>query len=609
MDAQRLRAAFNNAVDSGDYEAALLIEAKLDAMTQQGAPMGVRAAVGNARSADDRLSVLQGIYPDAAMRDGNMAYTDQSGRPVLYNKPGLDVGDIVEHARVLPETLGAIAGGLVGAGAGPVTSAVGAGLGGAAGGRAYDLLLGTPDTRPFQQQAVGALTDVVGNATGGGSKPLSGFLSQDQLARRSASEAASEIGAPLSVAQRTGNPYADSIENWAEATLLGGPVIQKQRDRAADAVGDYLGRATYAKPGTPDATGGVIRRGLIDASDTMRGKQRAGYDAIDETFADQGNTVDSLIDVPALRGIGAEYAQKQTVTPEWNALAADPLSAKLAAITQNAEVDPSYDMIKRYRTSLREKAGNPLLAGSQGESVGTAKHIISGASRDLDEAAEALGGQAGKEARDYANRYFAQSQSQLEAVNPVLKKASDTDVYRAAKSAFQSDTGKFDDIYRLLGDESQQSVAHQLVYEMGQATPGAQGLSGTDFSVSTFMTNYNKLRQKAPENLSSISDELNAAVHNVAVASDRLKGALANTNKSKTPLGQTLQQVAPFAIAGSSLGIETGALAGALSAATPWAIAKIMTNQRLASAAARSPDAAADVIRQIVATSATEAGQ
>ena len=89
--------------------------------TSSGAPLKVRAVVGNFDDPERRLEALKQYYPDAVstagtpMGDDNFIYTDPaSGQKTLYNPKGFDTGDIVSVGR---DVVSGIAGSIGGASA------------------------------------------------------------------------------------------------------------------------------------------------------------------------------------------------------------------------------------------------------------------------------------------------------------------------------------------------------------------------------------------------------------------------------------------------------------------------------------------------------------
>lgn len=91
---------------------------------RSGAPAFARAVVGGA-SEKDKLANVKRFFPDAQPHgDDNFVFTDPgTGRPTLFNPPGLDVGDIAGVAREGAQVVGAGLGAAFGAAGGFVVGA------------------------------------------------------------------------------------------------------------------------------------------------------------------------------------------------------------------------------------------------------------------------------------------------------------------------------------------------------------------------------------------------------------------------------------------------------------------------------------------------------
>ena len=156
---------------------------KLD--TTSGAPLKVRAVVGNFDDPDRRLKALQEYYPDAVpYGDDNFIFTSEDGVPTVYNNESWipDVGDFVSVGR---DVTSMITGGLAGTGAfiggqlGPqaftpeelVTVPAAVALGGEAGGQLYDRVIDmfVPEVGRggLVEQSKKAATNIAGEIIGG----------------------------------------------------------------------------------------------------------------------------------------------------------------------------------------------------------------------------------------------------------------------------------------------------------------------------------------------------------------------------------------------------------------------------------------------------------
>lgn len=156
---------------------------KLD--TTSGAPLKVRAVVGNFDDPDRRLKALQEYYPDAVpYGDDNFIFTSEDGVPTVYNNESWipDVGDFVSVGR---DVTSMITGGLAGTSAfiggqlGPqaftpeelVTVPAAVALGGEAGGQLYDRVIDmfVPEVGRggLVDQSKKAATNIAGEMVGG----------------------------------------------------------------------------------------------------------------------------------------------------------------------------------------------------------------------------------------------------------------------------------------------------------------------------------------------------------------------------------------------------------------------------------------------------------
>jgi hypothetical protein len=115
---------------------------------ETGAPSGIRALVSFGETEEEKEAILlKKLGKDAYTKDskGRLALTPQgqskvgmkpSDKNIVLEEKGTSWGDVADLAGILPETVGSVAGGILGLGAGPLglfTGALGAGAGAAAG--------------------------------------------------------------------------------------------------------------------------------------------------------------------------------------------------------------------------------------------------------------------------------------------------------------------------------------------------------------------------------------------------------------------------------------------------------------------------------------------
>ena len=207
---------------------------------------------------------------------------------------------------------------------------------------------------------------------------------------------------------------------------------------------------------------------------------------------------------------------------------------------------------------------------------------------DLDETVRGWGPDLAdrRQAAMDATRYVSKM---AEGLNPTLKK-TDAEVFGVVERAFKKDPTKFAEVVDRLdvpgvdiGRPNKTAVMTELLHRMGRSKSGAQNAAGDQFSPSTFLTNYNKLMQEAPENLKHFDQDQLKAIENISIISDRLKDQLEFVNRSRTGLAMQGATAGTGALLGSLLGgVGGGATVGAGAAVVPALVAKALTSKSLA---------------------------
>ena len=165
-----------------DYIRSLQIPAPSEKQIEMttGAPLGVRAAVGSSTTMQDKLATLKQYFPDAQPYDkDNFIYTDpKTGRatlmneknPVFFGVPLPTMGDIAGALPEISEFVGAGTGAALMFPTGPAGMVAGAGAGGAAFKKLYEMGMQyvgpSVETRGGAEQATGVTKDILLNAIG-----------------------------------------------------------------------------------------------------------------------------------------------------------------------------------------------------------------------------------------------------------------------------------------------------------------------------------------------------------------------------------------------------------------------------------------------------------
>lgn len=264
-----------------------------------GAPLSVRAAVGAAPTPEDRLRTMEQFYPDVIdLGDGQYSFTDPAtGRPTLYNPPGLDIGDAVSIGGDVAEFGGGVLGAAAAtppavAGAPPTAGTsllaipVGAGLGAAAGREAYTALanqvFGTVDTRSLPHRLTDAAATTVGNMAGqmggdalaAGAKVAFGGAARGTLSSLQAPNMLADYDrlglTPRLPGAVSGNRTMQTIEQGLSSAPGSASAIQRVVGETTDAVqqaADRIAQRYAAASGSPQR----IARTQQELGDMMQG--------------------------------------------------------------------------------------------------------------------------------------------------------------------------------------------------------------------------------------------------------------------------------------------------------------------------------------------------
>lgn len=595
--------------------------------TKRGAPASVRAMVGGAPE-QDRLANLRRFYPDARP-DGedNFAFTDPTtGRPTLYNPPGIDVGDVASVGREAAQMIGATGGGMAAAAAAaptgfmaaPVAVPVGAALGSQGAGELYDRIMqyfnGTIDTRNLGQRlsdtgsgvllesALGKLGSEVGPTF---SKIVSGMKNRftgttgQQIARDF-----SRIGARPSAGTMSGNRAIQTVENAVSGTAGGAGVMQRSDEALLEALGNEAERVAlrYGPTQTKEAVGASIR-------EAAQGAVKRFTDRSDDLYQAAANKIN-----PALR------AAPQKTIAYVDGLMSSPIASDLPR-TSRAVINPrvgslveafsdditraggdgqaSYAAIKSFRSRVGKILGDPV--GYPDFDRAQLKGLYASLSEDLDALAQGAGPDALK-AHNLANRYYRANMTQnIDFLDNVISKGTDEQAYNFAFGGIKDGGSKLRALRRNMRPQEWDQVAGSTLWKMGQATPGQQGASGNLFSPATFLTNWNATSPEAKAALFNGTRYagVRPALDRIVKLSAAVKDTSATRNTSNT--GRHLAVLGLMGGAGAAAGaLSTGDVSGTLKGAAaagvggfvaPRAAAKLLTNPKfvnwLADAAAR----------------------
>lgn len=526
-----------------------------------GAPAGVRAAVGSAQTPEDRLATLRRFYPDAqAEGSDNFSFINpRTQRPTLYNPPGLDWGDA---ASVIPE-IGEFFGGTAGAaaavagapatgGATLLTIPAAVGLGAAAGREIATLsgsVLGnTVDTRSPVQRLVDAGTTAGVNAA---ALPLADLVARGVRAvagsvRRAFGPATgpaaindfANAGVTPSAGAVTGNRGVQLAEATLEATPGGAAPMRALQETQALEMGQAVDRTArgFGTPTDPMRVGAVVREGAANAAERFSQRQT---DLYDQAFSLIG--ADRPAAVASVQRLAADLQADIARAPETRGRVLNPILARVESLLADAQANGGvvrFDVLRNIRTDLGKEIGSPATAATAPgrDAVQYLDRLYGALSDDIRVAARQAGPDA-ERALSIADRYtrFQRTQN-LPALERVLDRGTDEQVFRMLfPQNGRPDPQALARLRRNLTPDEWGAVQATVLDRMGMPTAGVN--AGEEFSVNTFLTNWNRLSQNgdnARRVLFGGNDALSGELDNLVRVAQRLRDANAMRNWSGT---------------------------------------------------------------------------
>lgn len=587
--------------------------------TKRGAPAVVRAAVGAAQTDQDRLSTLRKSYPDAQpYEDGNFVFSDpKTKRPTLYNPKGLDLGDVVSVGPEISEFVGGTAGGLLAAGAAPATAGgsllavpAGIGLGAAAGRESYQglarLFYGTDDTRGVPQHladtavtagvnSVGArVGDLVGKGVNAAAGPVTRWGRNALIpGGREAVRDFANAGVTPSAGAITGNTGIQTAEKWLAGTPGGANPMRELGEKQVSEISSEADRIARQygggqAPKTAEEIGGTIKESAKKAGERFNARQEQLYDdAFAKIGADSpvrlaGGSVDNL-----LSSFEAEMAKAPESLKPYYAKAMGRVQSLVNDARANGTVP--FDAVRQIRTLIGKDINDPVLAGVSSAEQPALRRLYAALTEDVKATARAAGPDAEK-ALTTADRYTRFNMTRnIPTLQKIVDTGTDAQAFELAMRGSKNGGEQLRLLKRNFEPGEWDTLSGTVLGRMGRATPGQQGATAvadeaTDFSISTFLTNWNKMAPEARRELfggtrySAVAPQLDRLTRVMG----RLKETDAVANPSGT--GRMVAYGASFAGAGAAANdVASGDVAGgakiaALTVVAPRVAAKLITN-------------------------------
>lgn len=226
----------------------------------------------------------------------------------------------------------------------------------------------------------------------------------------------------------------------------------------------------------------------------------------------------------------------------------DPTIAKLATAVDSGQGSLSFNDLRQLRTWVRTAKGNPELRQSIGDAnLGRLEGALTD---DIYSNAGSLGSPALEHQLRRADQFYAAGQSRISnALSGVFKAKSGEGAYDsvvgAAMDGGRADVGRLLSVKRSLHPDEWGDVAATALQRMGRPTPGVAAVGEGDgaFSVSSFVTNYNRLSPQGREILFGArggggagAQRLRQQLDNLAEVADMQKSVEKAANNSRSAI-------------------------------------------------------------------------
>lgn len=518
---------------------------KLD--VNKGAPLSIRALVGNRENQQERLELLKQYYPDArgffendklkkiadefGYGEDNFVYTDvdDNGKEiqVLYNPKGLDLGDYASVGRSVAESMAGILGGALASPAGPVGIASGIGLGAEAGGQLYDRAMDVLakeylDRGGFTQETIDAFTRVGINVVApefiqqiakklpnpfnikGGVKRVLGVTDDVAKRGREILKKAQKFGIDIPT---LGQVIDSGTARWFSTKLRQLPLTADDYMKKVDEFKTALANTVtnlaqqYGKPvKEKGAIGSLLKKQASNAlqrfDDTQTKLYKDAADLLDDNVRSQLPSVKAYIEsLEEMVGEGLEQKNLNDIIQRGkkyletvNKQGGMKANILLANRTDNLEILRAID-----------KGGETGKAGVNKANVKYFKDLNKALFEDMQNLFENAGGNEVKKAFNKAQRYTRLNQTlNIQPIlNPLVDKTKmDYQAYNFAMQGTKESSERIKNIYKNLDEEGKKDLTASIFDRMGFMKPDSD-VTEEAFNPNTFLKNYNNISKSA----------------------------------------------------------------------------------------------------------------
>lgn len=402
-------------------------------------------------------------------------------------------------------------------------------------------------------------------------------------------ETARRIGVEPSLALASGGRGAQVVESALTKSPGGAGVMESHGNKLLENIGGFIDRMTIkagGRAGDTSELGSNIRNAMNDFIRRFGKEGEQKYDKFWHLLPK--NTRMKLKDT---EDVLSSTLNRYSDDPALQALLDNP---KLTAIKKAIETSKDGMISANTARALRTDIGAALnKEGPLAEDTlrGDLKNLYGALTRDINHGAAMSSPQAQAALKEADNFWFEGRSRIDDYLEPLAKQADGDAVY---KMLFGSSTAggmkelgpvRAKEILDALPQKERSEVVSEVIDRMGRSSAGKQGAEGGEFSMSTYLTNWNKMNPKTKEILFS-DPALRRDMDDLASFAAKYKERTRLMNTSNTaPAADVYGTLGKIGGAGAGLlaGGPVGALVGALlapvvTAGTSHITAKMMTS-------------------------------
>ncbi len=333
-----------------------------------------------------------------------------------------------------------------------------------------------------------------------------------------------EAGTTPTAGQATATRNPQATESYL-ATVPGsaGVMADKAKQQAAQ-VGTNVNRVAAELSAGADATsaGRAITSGVEGFVNDFKNKADSLYKRVDQ-YIPAGNEVQITNTLQKLKDLttptqGANKTSELLINPKLKAIS-DALERDMAgnstiqlpnggtgkvslSTLKFLGVQPKDSLPYAALSDLRSKVGRMLSSSETITDIpkGQLKQLYGALSEDMNSAANAAGPEAAQAAQR-ASSYWKAGLDRIDILNKAVSPDTYEKVYQNAMSGTKEGATNLRAIMKSIPDSAKDEVSSVVISKLGKALPGQQNEAGDVFSMSTFLTNWNKLSPAAKQQL------------------------------------------------------------------------------------------------------------